>query len=71
MATYSSVLARRIPLTEEPGGLWSMGLQRLGHNESNSAQHRQSKGTAERRWITKYRFKHFVEVTKANGRKME
>ena len=32
MATYSSVLAWRIPWTEEPGGLQSMGLQRVGHN---------------------------------------
>ena len=27
MATNSSILARRIPRTEEPGGLQSMGLQ--------------------------------------------
>ena len=32
MATYSSILAWRIPLTEEPGGLQSMGLQRVGHD---------------------------------------
>ena len=31
MATHSSILARRIPWTEEPGGLKSMGLQRVGH----------------------------------------
>ena len=30
-ATHSSVLAWRIPWTEEPGGLQSMGLQRVGH----------------------------------------
>ena len=29
MATLSSVLAWEIPWTEEPGGLWSMGLQRV------------------------------------------
>ena len=29
MATHSSVLAWRIPWTEEPGGLLSMGLQRV------------------------------------------
>ena len=28
MATYSSILAWRIPWTEEPGGLQSVGLQR-------------------------------------------
>ena len=32
MATYSSTLAWRIPWTEEPGGLQSIGLQRVGHN---------------------------------------
>ena len=32
MATHSSILAWRIPWTEKPGGLQSMGLQRLRHN---------------------------------------
>ena len=32
MATHSSILAWRIPWTEEPGELQSMGLQRVGHN---------------------------------------
>ena len=32
MATHSSFLAWRITWTEEPGGLQSMGLQRVGHN---------------------------------------
>ena len=32
MATYSSVLAWRIPGTGEPGGLPSMGSHRVGHN---------------------------------------
>ena len=32
MATHSSVLAWRIPWTEEPGWLQSMGSQRVGHN---------------------------------------
>ena len=32
VATHSSVLARIIPWTEEPGGLQFMGLQRAGHN---------------------------------------
>ena len=30
MATYSSILAWRIPCTVEPGGLQSMGSQRVG-----------------------------------------
>ena len=33
MATHSSILAGTIPWTEEPGGLWSMGLQRVRHTE--------------------------------------
>ena len=32
MATRSSILAWRIPWTEEPGGLQSIGLQRVGHD---------------------------------------
>ena len=32
MATHSSVLACRIPGTEEPGGLPSMGSHRVGHD---------------------------------------
>ena len=32
MATHSSTLSWRIPWTEEPGGLQSMGSQRVGHN---------------------------------------
>ena len=32
MATHSSILAWRIPWTEEPGGLQSMKSQKIGHN---------------------------------------
>ena len=32
MATHSSILAWRIPWTEEPGGLQSLGWERVGHN---------------------------------------
>ena len=34
MATHSSVLAWEIPWTEEPGGLQSMGSQRVGHDSA-------------------------------------
>ena len=37
MATHSSVLAWRIPGTEEPGGLPSMGSHRVGHDWSDLA----------------------------------
>ena len=36
MATHSSTLAWKIPWTEEPGGLQSMGLLRLRHNWATS-----------------------------------
>ena len=32
MATHSSILAWKIPWTEESGGLESMGVQRVGHD---------------------------------------
>ena len=32
VASHLSILAWKIPWTEEPGGLQSMGLQRVGHN---------------------------------------
>ena len=32
IATHSSILAWRIPWTEEAGGLYSVGSQRVGHN---------------------------------------
>ena len=37
MATHFSILAWRIPGTEEPGGLPSMGSHRVGHNGSDLA----------------------------------
>jgi len=35
MATHSSILAWRIPWTEGPDGLQSMGSHRVGHNRSD------------------------------------
>ena len=37
MATHSSILVWRIPGTEEPGGLPSMGSHRVGHDGSDLA----------------------------------
>ena len=37
MITPSSILAWRIPWTEKPGGLQSMGSQRVGHNSNDLA----------------------------------
>ena len=36
MATYSSILAWKIPQREEPGGLQSMGSQSIGHDCANN-----------------------------------
>ena len=41
MATHSSILAWEIPQTEEPGGLQSMELQRVGHDLAT--KHKQQK----------------------------
>ena len=38
IATHSSILAWRIPWTEEPGGLQSMGLQRIGDDLATKQQ---------------------------------
>ena len=40
MATHSSTLAWRIPWTEEPGGLHSMGFQRAGHDWPTNKKHK-------------------------------
>ena len=39
MAIHSSILAWRIPWTEEPGRLQSIGLQRVKHNGATNAKH--------------------------------
>ena len=36
MATHSSILAWKIPWTEEPGGLQSIGSQRVGHDGAHN-----------------------------------
>ena len=38
MATHSSILAWRVPWTEEPGRLQSTGLQRVGHDLATKQQ---------------------------------
>ena len=42
MTTHSRILAWRIPGTEEPGGLWSTGSQRDGHDSATKGQHSES-----------------------------
>ena len=51
MATHSSILAWRIPWTEEPGGLQSMGSLRVGHDWLTSLTHTHSlKAPKSRTW---------------------
>ena len=40
MATHSSILAWEIPRAEEPGGLQSMGLQKVRHDLGPKQQHK-------------------------------
>ena len=40
MATHSSILAWRVPWTEEPGGLWSIESHRVGHDQRDLARMR-------------------------------
>ena len=45
MATHSSIPAWEIPWTEEPGGLQSIGSQRVGHDlGTEQQQQKQTKG---------------------------
>ena len=44
MATHSGILAWRIPWTEEPGGLRSIGSQRVGRELKQSSMHAQGWG---------------------------
>ena len=46
MATHSSILAWRIPWTEEPGGLQSLRLQRIGHEWVTNLKKRKKQHTA-------------------------
>ena len=41
MATHSSILAWRIPWTEEPGGLQSIGSQRVGQSQTEAIKQQQ------------------------------
>ena len=43
MATHSNILAQRIPQTEEPGELQSMGLQRVGYDQTTNTHTQQKK----------------------------
>ena len=50
MAVHTSVLAREIPWTEEPGGLQAMGSQSVRHNFSDRTTASQNTLAATRSW---------------------
>ena len=52
MATHSSILAWRIPWTEEPGGLLSVGSQRVGQDSATNTS-----STMKVRYLYKLNFK--------------
>ena len=41
MVSHSSILVWKIPWTKEPGGLWSIGLERVRHNVVAEQQNKQ------------------------------
>ena len=47
MATHSSIPAWRFPWTEEPGGLQSMGLQRVEHSLATKTATARESGSGE------------------------
>ena len=61
MATPSSILAWEIPWTEEPGGLQSMELQRVGHNRATEYAQKLKKQKRKPQFILKKKKKCFTE----------
>ena len=56
MATHPSILDWRIPWTEEPGRLQSTGLQKVGHNWGNWAEHNYNL------WVLKIKIKYIQQT---------
>ena len=59
MASHSRTLAWRIPWTEEPGGLQSMGSQRVRHHWATNAHTRQSSSLLSEPWASSANFVSF------------
>ena len=63
MATHPSILAWEIPWTEEPGGLQSMGLQRVGHNwATNTHTHKGDENKVKKSFLPCNNFMLFCAV---------
>ena len=63
MATHSSVLAWRIPWTEEPGGPQSRGLQRVGHDWMTKHKPTDLHGLKVKRQIGKAKNQSFISIS--------
>ena len=50
MATHSSILAWQVPWTKEPGGLQSMGSQRVGHDSDTEHENGDNCGLTTQGW---------------------
>ena len=64
MTTHSSTLACRIPWTEEPGGLPSMGSHRVGHAWHDSAAAAAAQYSGWKRWVKEADLKLNIKKTK-------
>ena len=53
MATHSSILAQRIPWTEKPRGLQSMGSQRVRHNWATNTHTHTASNIIYKKWVYK------------------
>ena len=62
MATHSSILAWRIPCTEEPGGLQSMGSQRVRHDWVTNSFIEENWWTSLWLWVRQSEFRHASET---------
>ena len=51
MATHSNILAWKIPRTEEPGGLQSMGSQKGRHDLATKQQEQLTDSTSIVKWV--------------------
>ena len=68
MATQSSVLARGIPWTEEPGGPQFLGHKRIGHALATKQQQRLNQCV---KWLENlYRFKNYEESQATSSKKL-
>ena len=65
MATHSNILAWKIPWTEEPGGLWSLGSQTVGHDWALMHTYKQNISMGKR---VKYKKKIYTDIFKHIGK---